>query len=488
MSAYSNSEDAVAQIRVSLQLAAEVTDRSLEVPTGPIAVPASVGRRGLAAVINHLLGRKDVLDDKESDNNAQDSDDNGDYIAKLPAIPFEFVLKENNRLLRSGVEREARRYGLSLEKPLAITYFPAQGTPELKGESETLPDWISCLSYAQSHVGSNENDGAFLVAAAYDGSLRIYRPTNEHIGENKKLSSESDSVTLNPIAETRSAHEGPVKCLSAMIDPYDQNLMIATGSMDHTLVIHSLDSKSRTLQKQVHCQQAHTSAICSLDFFSASRMLASGDWDGTLAVWNLNAATVLTVEGEQARKKAKTGIKAQTSGGSSTGALKLLTPTTVLPKAHSQQISGISWGNVHKPKYNSKVNDGQQQLYKTLITGSWDHSLKVWDTERQECVLSLNGSRVVACLDTSHHSDGIVATGHPDTVRLWDVRTSSGPDSNNNANSSFVSDKTFRPSHKAWVSGVQWSPNNPYHLASTSHDGTVTVSYTHLTLPTNREV
>jgi ribosome biogenesis protein YTM1 len=45
------------QVRVSLILAAECTDRSLEVPTEPIAVPADIGRKGLSAVINHLLER-----------------------------------------------------------------------------------------------------------------------------------------------------------------------------------------------------------------------------------------------------------------------------------------------------------------------------------------------------------------------------------------------------------------------------------------------
>lgn len=31
-------------------------------------------------------------------------------------------------------------------------------------------------------------------------------------------------------------------------------------------------------------------------------------------------------------------------------------------------------------------------------------------------------------------------------------------------------------SHKSWVSSVQWSPTDPFVLASTSHDGTLKVS------------
>lgn len=32
---------------------------------------------------------------------------------------------------------------------------------------------------------------------------------------------------------------------------------------------------------------------------------------------------------------------------------------------------------------------------------------------------------------------------------------------------------TKQSSHKAWVSDVQWSPTDPYVLASNSHDGTL---------------
>jgi ribosome biogenesis protein YTM1 len=131
-----------------------------------------------------------------------------------------------------------------------------------------------------------------------------------------------------------------------------------------------------------------------------------------------------------------------------------------MENAHSQQISGLSWGNHHR----QNGTEGTTHL----VTGSWDHSIKLWDVEKQNCLLTLNGSRVVSCLDTSYHSEGVVATGHPDcTIRLWDVRI------NNAKQSAIVTDTTFRPSHKVWVSSLQWSQSNAYQLASTSHDGTV---------------
>jgi ribosome biogenesis protein len=131
-----------------------------------------------------------------------------------------------------------------------------------------------------------------------------------------------------------------------------------------------------------------------------------------------------------------------------------------MERAHAQMISGISWGNHNR---SSSSNH--------LISGSWDHSLKLWDVEKQNCLLTLNGSRVVACLDTSYHSEGVVATGHPDcTIRLWDMRVN-----DDSKASAIITDHTFRPSHQAWVSAVKWNPTNAYQLASTSHDGTVKV-------------
>ena len=60
-------EDIGQQIRVAFVLDASVTNRDLEVPTEPIAVPADLRRKGLSAVINHLLGRRIGENDENED-------------------------------------------------------------------------------------------------------------------------------------------------------------------------------------------------------------------------------------------------------------------------------------------------------------------------------------------------------------------------------------------------------------------------------------
>ena len=89
--------DPVVQVRVALQLAPDCWNPSLALDQslGPIAVPADVGRKGLSAVVNHLLDRKLPKGDDDDD---EDDDDDDDVAAekgednRLPAIPFDFIV------------------------------------------------------------------------------------------------------------------------------------------------------------------------------------------------------------------------------------------------------------------------------------------------------------------------------------------------------------------------------------------------------------
>lgn len=399
------------QIRVSFVLDSSVKDRSLEVPSEPIAIPADLRRKGLSAVINHLLDRRVDNDDA---GNASDDDEE-----KLEALPFDFLVA--NRLLRTGVESAARRHGLSLEQAIKISYFPAQQAPEESKQGEPVPDWISCI----------DSQDKLVYTGAYDGSVVV------HDG------------ALQTIASVQ-AHSGPIKCLATTMQE-DGGVMIATGSLDQTLVTHYYDASTRNLEKHANFVGGHTSSIGCVDILQ--QQMVSGDWDGGLALWNLSRDNESTNE----------PVKKRRTSSKSKHAVLNIQPITKF-QAHSSQISGVAW------------NDDNN----TLITGSWDHSLKVWDVQRQESLLTLNGSRVISCLDVSSHSQ-VVATGHPDcTIRLWDVRTNNSGDA---ATSSLVSDCSLKPSHKAWVSAVKWSPKDPYVLASTSHDGTIKVWDIRSTLP-----
>jgi ribosome biogenesis protein YTM1 len=199
-------------------------------------------------------------------------------------------------------------------------------------------------------------------------------------------------------------------------------------------------------------------------------MMASGDWDGGISLWSVPTSSLSSPgandnnnnnEVDKPKKKRK-GSTSATIGNDVDDGIHEVKPLTSV-NAHSSNVAGLVWGH----------HDGNSSPT-TLLSGSWDHGLKVYDTARMDCVLTLNGSRVVSAMDRCSNGN-VVATGSPDCiVRLWDMRT--------NNNGSIVSsshiggmDKSLRQSHKSWVSSVKWSPTDPFILASTSHDGTMKI-------------
>jgi ribosome biogenesis protein len=404
------------QIRITLRLARECSDPSLAVPTAAIAVPADVGKKGLSAVVNHLLGKSD------------------DDISI--AIPFDFIVANTGRLLRTGIEREARRSGLSLEEAVPLTYFPAVPAPDESPDQEQLPDWIDTLCF--------HDDERVLVAGCYDGSIVVHT-----LGAKGELTKRSLSAV----------HKGAVKCVSLMQQQQEHSsaaeLMVASGSMDQTLKLCMLDSAKGLLRPYAECITGHSASISSVAFSNHGR-LVSADWDGGLCVWDPTAVEGRDHDDEPeivvpTKKSKSSSQRPAENRASPTASAGTITPLLSF-RAHASNISGLNWND----------QDGH------LLTCSWDHSLKVWDVEKQNCLLTLNGSRVISGFDVSHHSAGICATGHPDcNIRLWDTRI------NAKENSDVINESTFRPSHKEWVSCVRWSKRNAYHLASTSHDGSV---------------
>jgi len=413
-------EESPEKIGIYLRLAPGIKDESLELPSdGPIAVPSSIGKKGLNLLVNHLLNRS--TDEEE--------DDEGENDEKSFPIPFDFLL--NNKLLRSSVELAARRDGLYFEETITIEYFPAQKAPEGSENSEILPDWISCMRYRDDK----------LCCGGYDGAIRI-------IG--------SDCSELKSF----NAHSGPIHCLDSSKFEKDGDFLVATGSIDQTLLTHSIQKTESGHDFRLHAVYSggHFNSIQSVAFhpLSSQNTMASADWDGGLCIWKIPSLEN-TSSSDQPTKKPRT---TQKDPKTTTHSVHEIYPTASF-KAHQSSIESISW-SIDKPQH--------------LITGSWDHSLKVWDVENQECLLTLNGSKVVSAMGRCVNSD-VVATGHSDaTVRLWDTRVHNDKEKGNAKDvTASVMDKTFKLSHKGWVSAVQWSPKQPYVLATNSHDGCIKI-------------
>ena len=459
------------QIRITFRLAPEFRDdsSSLDVGNETIAIPSHLTRKGLSTVLNHLLGRDEVQDEVDDEDEGE-KDDNS---SALPPLQFEFLVgPHSRRLLRTTLDKEARQAGLSLEQDVQVTYFPSTPAPNAsEDKGPELPDWISSL---QTIAVDGNSSSSFLVSACYDGSLHILQPEND---ENANQSS------MKPLASTGKAHAGPIKCMDVCNTDVGSTeskrnslpaIWIATGSMDHTVALHTCKLQEDGIRTCATAQ--HAANVSSVKFWPPQNSsketlelkLASGDWDGGVFVWRYNPLSY--IDDVDARddnagpttKRLKATSVGATASRQSIDESRRLTPTISL-QAHNAKVSGLScYGR-----------GGYNEL---MITSSWDHSIKVWNIERQDCLMTLNSSRVVGCLDSSPHSAGICVTGHPDcSLRLWDMRVDDGKDGQTNKNrpSILLSDNVFRPSHEAWISQVYWSHRDPYQIFSCSHDGTL---------------
>lgn len=98
-------------------------------------------------------------------------------------------------------------------------------------------------------------------------------------------------------------------------------------------------------------------------------MVISGDWEGRLCLWSSGGGDVVPV------KKQK-----KSSGGGDR--LVSMEPVETW-KAHAHCLSQVQW----------LENEPSR-----CVTASWDHSIKTWDVERQDCVNTINTSKVQASL------------------------------------------------------------------------------------------
>jgi len=372
----SSEDDDTVQIRVSL---INKGPKEYDVNSDPIAVPITVTKRGINAILQHLLETDDV---------------NFNVLVQIPPI----------RLLRGSIESHLRKIQYTnTETVIPLHYFVGPPAPSLDREENT-PDWVGSLSCCNDRV----------YAGCYDGSLQI----------SSRALEKQASVSL---------HTGAIKCLATTMR--NDKVWIATGTLNHTLTISQHAVDDAVVQEYAHCVEGHYAAVTSLAI--RGDQLVSGDFDGKVCIWNL----VSDKDEQPAAKKTK---------GSTT--TKRLTPTVSF-SAHSQQVSGICY-----------------QDDKLVITGSWDHSIKLWDIERQNCLMTINTSHVVTCLDNSSLNPHIVATGHPNGhVRTWNVRISDTDDEQQQQQA------PFQPSHKGVVAALRWSDTSPYHLATASHDGSVKI-------------
>jgi ribosome biogenesis protein len=382
-------------------------------------VPANLTRYGLSQIINHLLG----LD---------------------PPRPFDILIADN--LLRTSLHKHVLDASLSTEAVLEVKYTPAVLPPTPK-EEHVHDDWIAAiaeiaLSDGSSVVAKSERKAApsspsgnpLLATGCYDGIVRLWQ----------------DNTCVNSFG----AHAGAVKAVLAV---KTSGQLLTTGD-DGTARAWTWGGNATNAPSMVAALKGHTASIEAAACRNDGDRCVTGGWDGQALLWRAGRALATSAEqsGEEAassagRKKRKGSSDGRSvpTGGHEEAPLSALS-------GHKQCVAALAW----------PADD-------IVMSGSWDHSVKVWDVEVGVCVDTLMHNKAVHCIATP--SDGkaaVVAFGGPEKVlRIWDRRQREAGEGLNGDGLSAFAVRSFS-SHSGWISCLAWHPSSEHHVVSGSYDGT----------------
>ena len=196
--------------------------------------------------------------------------------------------------------------------------------------------------------------------------------------------------------------------------------------------------------------EGHDYEVYSVSFSPDGRTLASGSYDNTIKLWNVETGEeILTLPShdEEVISVSFSPDGQTLASGSAGDTIKLWNVETgeeilTLP-GHDGWIHSVSFSP-----------DGQ-----TLASGSFDHTIKLWDVETGAEIRTLPGHDD-SVISVSFSPDGqTLASGSLDnTIKLWDVETGA--------------EILTLPGHDHWVNSVSFSPDGKI-LASSSSDKTI---------------
>lgn len=251
-----------------------------------------------------------------------------------------------------------------------------------ESESNECPSWVGALKSL-----SNNNH---LIAGCYNGQLRSINSNNL-----------TDITTIQ-------AHDLPIRTITSWV--HDSKNIIATGSKDNTVKCWLVNPNG-----QFTCVASLESAVSSIENLESfgNSTIISGDWSGNLFAYDLSKLqlnTETSIPEKVSNKKRKKNTHDEIESISNPVLTASTIPHIFTIHAHAQTISGLQVCSISN----------------RLFTSSWDHSIKQWDLERQECVHTIAGTKVSTSLNLNSKQN-LIATSHSDgRIRLWDSRSREG--------------------------------------------------------------
>lgn len=336
-------------------------------------------------------------------------------------VPFDFLV--DGEFLRSSVLEYLVANKRSSEKVLKLEYVVALSEPEKK-DIDQVPDWISGVAALQAPPS------AWFVAVSYDGTARVYE------GER------SQSVVR--LADT------PVTAVAAISVDNGRGSHIVAAGKDGTMrccALRHTGGAAAAGPVVALRSSASAKAVEAVAINEDGTLLASGGWDQDICVWNGNVFEAPSADG---------------SGSNKRKAPEEVSPKFALEGGHNQTVTCLQFGQKSRHPF-------------TLISGSWDCTLRVWDIAAASCVCNFPVGRAVTSVSISPGMPSQMATSHEDGhVSIWDVRaaphaTIQGALALDSAAGLPLA--SAQALHRRLASQVVWCPEDAFRIASVGHDG-----------------
>ncbi|EKX41676.1 hypothetical protein GUITHDRAFT_49497, partial [Guillardia theta CCMP2712] len=327
---------------------------------------------------------------------------------------FDFLI--DGELLRSSLEEHLRSKGLSLEEVVIVEYFLVPKKPE-HTEDKPHEDWVAGIAISSS---------SSVLTASYDKTGRIWEEGAD-----------------GHAAVTLLGHEDSATCCTWVEEQGEGSTRFAiTGSKDYSLLAFAVPKGTGGGQSMQPCFRfrGHEGAVQAVA--CRDSLLCSASWDKTIKIWPMPTEKELEeLAGNSGEAISQTGKRSKGEEGKQAVNMKDRGCLSTLV-GHTQAVTGVEVG-------------GRQEI----VSGGWDHTVKSWDAEKQQCLTNLTSNSAVNGVAIS--LSGLFASAHADrAVRVWDPRAGA------------LVRKSLA-SHKGWVNAVSWSPSSEHHLVSCSHDHTI---------------
>ncbi len=185
---------------------------------------------------------------------------------------------------------------------------------------------------------------------------------------------------------------------------------LASGDYDGTIQVWDAKTGERKLTLR-----EHTEGVTSLSLSPDGHTLASGSWDRTVRLWDAKTGEhKLTLEGH------KDGVRSVIfSPDGRTLASGSYDQTIQLWDAKTGEHKFTLEGHRHYVRSAVFSPDGG-----TLASGSYDKTIRLWDAETGESLQTLEG-HTNGVLTVAFSPDGrtLASGGYDRTIRLWDAKT-----------------------------------------------------------------